>query len=164
LLHALRVSIRHLIVDGANVLHAWAELRQLAERDRAAARSKLGQMLLPIHDVDEIRVTLVFDGRGEDIVIERPFNHTTFSTVYTPSSLTADDVIEQMVANSTNPAECRVATNDNAVRETVEALGAVSLRSEDLAEWTKRAESRQVSTVQNLRAANTRAWKKPEGR
>lgn len=153
-------NIRHLIVDGANMVHAWPELRRLAERDRAAARTLLGQQLTPIHDSGDVRVTLVFDGRGEEIVIDRPFNHATFSVVYTPSSMTADDVIEQMVANSSCAAECGVATDDNAERETVAALGAVTLRSEDLAAWVKRALARQVATVRNLRAENSRAWKK----
>jgi uncharacterized protein len=155
------VSItRHLIVDGANILHAWPELRRLAQHDRAGARTKLGQLLTSIHDSGEVRLTLVFDGRGEDIVVERPFSQPTFSVVYTPSSLTADDVIEQLVANSADPSECLVATDDNAERETVAALGATTLKSEDLAEWVKRAETRQTAIAQNLRAANTRAWKK----
>ncbi len=151
---------RHLIVDGANILHAWPDLRRLAVRDRAAARAQLVQQLTPIHDSGEARVTIVFDGRGDELVIERPFTHTTFSVVYTPSSLTADDVIEQMVANSSNRNECIVATDDNGERETVSALGATTLRSEDLTAWLERAQSRQRSVVQNLRESNTRAWKK----
>ena len=118
-------------------------------------------MLVPIHDSGEVRVTLIFDGRGEEMVVERPIEQTTFSVVYTPASLTADDVIEQMVANSAHPLECCVVTDDGAERETVSALGATTLRCADLAEWVKRADSRQASKVEDLRAANTRAWKKP---
>lgn len=154
-------STRHLIVDGANVLHAWPDLRQLAKRDRQSARSKLWQLLVPIHDSGEARVTVVFDGRGEEMVVERPLEQTTFSVVYTPASLTADDVIEQIVANSAHPPECCVASDDVAERETVSALGATPLRCSDLAEWVKRAESRLTSKVLNLHEANTRAWKKP---
>jgi predicted RNA-binding protein with PIN domain len=154
-------SSRHLIVDGANVLCAWSDFRALAKRDRQSARSKLWQLLVPIHDDGEARVTVVFDGRGEEVVVERPLVQTTFSIVYTPASLTADDVIEQMVANSAHPSECCVVTDDTAERETVSALGATTLRCADLAEWVKRADLRQAAKVQELRAANTRAWKKP---
>ena len=151
---------RHLIVDGANTLHAWPDLRQLSVRDRAAARSKLVQQLMPIHDSEDVRVTIVFDGRGDDLVVERPSTHATFSVVYTPSSLTADDVIEQMVANSAARSDCLVATDDRGERETVTALGATTLRSDDLTAWLNRVESRQRATVPHLRESNTRAWKK----
>ena len=151
---------RHLIVDGANILHAWPDLRRLAVHDRAAARAQLAQQLTPIHDSGEARVTIVFDGRGDELVIERPFMHATFSVVYTPSSLTADDVIEQMVANSADRNDCIVATDDNGERETVSALGATTLRSEDLTAWLERAQSRQRSVVQKLKESNSRAWKK----
>ena len=114
-----------------------------------------------IHDSGDVRLTVVFDGRGQEIVIERPFEQSTFSVVYTPSSMTADDVIEQLVANSSEARECYVATDDRAERETVAALGAATLRSEDLAEWLKRAGSRQTASTENLRAANERAWTKP---
>lgn len=152
-------SIRHLIVDGANVVHAWPELRGLAQREHASARARLWQSLMPIHDAGELRVTLVFDGRGDDIVVERPSGQSTFSMVYTPSTLTADDVIEHMVANSAVPGECCVATDDNAERETVAALGAATIHSAELAEWVKRAQSLQSSALQKLRDANTRTWK-----
>jgi len=133
----------------------------MAEKDRAGARSKLVQLMSTIHDSGDVRLTIVFDGRGQDIVIDRPFEQSTFSVVYTPSSLTADDVIEQLVANSSDAKECYVATDDRAERETVSALGAATLRSEDLEEWMKRADSRQSTTTEALRAANERAWKKP---
>src|SRR3954465_11256942 len=70
---------KHLLVDGSNVMHAWPELRQLLKRDRDAARAKLSQALALIHDHDEIRVTLVFDGRGPELAVERPSSHVTFS-------------------------------------------------------------------------------------
>jgi predicted RNA-binding protein with PIN domain len=152
-------NLRHLIVDGANIMNAWPELRRLVVRDRAAARTELTRRLIPIHDSGEARVTVVFDGRAEELVIERPFTETTFSVVYTPSSLTADDVIEQMVGNSADPSACVVATNDRAERETVSALKAASLRSDELAAWIDRASLRQSSKVRELRKANARAWK-----
>ena len=133
----------------------------MAEKDRAGARSKLVQLMSTIHDSGDVRLTIVFDGRGQDIVIDRPFEQSTFSIVYTPSSLTADDVIEQLVANSSDAKECYVATDDRAERETVSSLGAATLRSEDLAAWLRRADSRQSTTTEALRSANERAWKKP---
>lgn len=161
-LHADRVNFsRHLVVDGSNILHAWPELKSLLKRDRAAARAQLVQQLAAIHDVDTIRVTVVFDGRGDEIVIERPSEQMTFSVVYTPSSLTADDVIEQMVAKSTPVTSCVVATDDAAERETIRATGAEVLGASDLASWVKRATSRLGSLIKARQAANTRDWQRP---
>ena len=142
-------------------MNAWPELRILVVRDRPAARKELTLRLSPIHDSGDARVTIVFDGRSEKLVIERPFAETTFSVVYTPSSLTADDVIEQMVGNSADPSVCIVATNDRAERETVSALKAAPLRADELAAWIDRASARQTSKVRDLRDANARAWKQP---
>jgi len=152
--------IRHLLVDGANVLHAWPETRTVLKRDRAAARAQLVQRLASIHDGEQVRVTVVFDGRGDELVIERPSQQLTFSVVYTPSSMSADDVIEQTVANDADPAACVVATDDNAERETVIAAGATAIRPEELASWIQRAESRLATFLAAQRATNAREWKK----
>lgn len=154
-------SQRHLLVDGANVVHAWPDLRALFRRDRDAARSQLVQRLAPIHDIEDIRVTVVFDGRGDELVIERPSQQPTFSIVYTPSSLTADDVIEQTVGAAARPGDCIVASDDRAERQTISATGASAITADDLAAWIRRAESRQSASVRELRQSNARAWHRP---
>lgn len=151
---------RHLLVDGSNLLHAWPELRTLAKRDRGAARSRLAQRLAPIHDVDDVRVTIVFDGRGAELTLERPSGHATFSIVHTPASLTADDVIEQMVSAAAEPAACCVATDDVAERSLVSAAGGQAMSSRDLASWARQAEGRQARAVAKVRAANREEWGK----
>lgn len=150
---------RHLLIDGANLLHAWPELRKLAKTDRDAARAQLTQRVAAIHDVEQVRVTIVHDGRGGELMVERPSRQTTFSVVYTPTSMTADDVIEQMVANAADPSMCMVATEDRAERETVAAAGAAVLRAEDLRVWVERAEARQVAAMKVLREKNDRTWR-----
>jgi len=149
---------RHLLVDGANVLRAWPDARSLVTRDRAAARTLLIHRLAPIHDGEQIRLTIVFDGRGSELVVERPSNQLTFSVIYTPSALTADDVIEQMVANSADPKDCLVATDDRAERETVLATGATTLSASDLALWAERAGTQITATLATRRQANARTW------
>ncbi|HWA08351.1 MAG TPA: NYN domain-containing protein [Opitutaceae bacterium] len=151
---------RHLLVDGANILHAWPELRGLLRRDRDAARSQLVRRVGAIHDGEQVRVTVVFDGRGEELVIERPSAQPTFSVLHTPSSLTADDVIEQLVAKAADPSACVVATGDHGERETVSAAGAQVVTPEDLEAWVGRAEARQSTRVGELQRANKRKWRK----
>lgn len=141
----------HLLVDGWNVLHAWPELRGLMRRDRAAARARLVQILTAVHDVEARRVTIVFDGRGPDLAIERPSAEASFSVLTTPAGTTADDVIEQLVANS-DASACVVATADRAMRETVEAAGATVIGSRELMAWVERAEGASGRAIRRLRA------------
>lgn len=148
----------HLLVDGSNILHAWPELKALLPRDREAAREKLAQHLRVVHDGEQIRVTLVHDGRGSELIVERPTQQPTFSVLFTPSSLTADDVIERLVSNSANPAKCVVASADRAIRQTIEAAGATWIPPADLAAWFERVERRSAQQVASLRRAADQKW------
>ena len=147
------------MVDGSNIMHAWPELRRLLKRDRDAARSRLSQALSVLHDAERLRVSLVFDGKGAELSVERPSGHATFSHVYTPSGTTADEVIEKIVGQSRRPGDCLVATDDRAERQTTEALGAAGLSAADLASWVARAGGRQDSGLDERRRANDKAWR-----
>ena len=125
----------HLLVDGSNVLHAWPETARLLRRDRNSARSQLIHALAQLHDTRECRVTIVFDGRGADLAVERPSDETTFSILTTPAGVTADDLIEKLVVQGSAPTACVVATADAAVRETVTAAGAHAIDPAELATW-----------------------------
>ncbi|MFT3780733.1 MAG: NYN domain-containing protein [Nibricoccus sp.] len=153
---------KHLLVDGANILHAWAETRALLTRDRDAARARLSLLLGVIHDAEEIRLTIVFDGRGDELVVERPDSALTFSHVYTPSGTTADDVIERLVAKAVDPSACVVATDDQAERSTAEAVGATWISSSELDAWVRRASARQEQQLKTRMRENERSWKRNE--
>jgi predicted RNA-binding protein with PIN domain len=158
-------SAKHLLVDGPNILHAWPELRALLRRDRDAARSQLVLRLAAIHDAEGVRVTLVFDGRGPELIIERPSHQETLTVLFTPSKLTADDVIEQLIARAADPSACEVATADQAERRTAEGLGAAVLTPEDLAVWCIRAEQRVGGQVAGLQKRNEKIFNaKVQGR
>ncbi|HTQ31738.1 MAG TPA: NYN domain-containing protein [Opitutaceae bacterium] len=152
---------KHLLVDGANILHAWPELRTLAARDRDAARGRLSQTVQVLHDTEGWRVTIVFDGRGTELKVEQPGGHATFAHVFTPSGLTADDVIEQLVGGAADPAACTVATADRAEQQTVAALGAAWCSPDDLQAWCERAAARQAQRLTDMNRANNRAWRRP---
>ncbi len=152
---------KHLLVDGANLLHAWPELRALLKRDRGAARSRLASQLSAIHDAEQTRVTLVFDGRGPKLAVEHPGEHETFTLISTPAGLTADDVIEQLVARAPDAGACHVATADQAVRQTITALGAHWVPPEDLAQWAAGAAQRVAAQVAGLRRNNAQQWRRP---
>ncbi len=154
-----RVSFsRHLLVDGSNVMNAWPELRAALKRDRDAARGLLVRLLTPIHDAEGVRVTVVFDGRGPELSLEHPAAEHTLSVIHTPAGTTADDVIEQLVANATDASACVVASDDRAERETVSASGAAPISSADLLAWVARATSRQTRHVDEVKDKSRRGW------
>lgn len=153
-------SKRHLLVDGSNIMHAWPELRPLLARERDAARSRVSMAVAPLHDVEHLRVTVVFDGRGKGLTSELPSGHATFAHIHTPTGTTADEVIVQLVRQSRSPAGCVVATDDRGVRQAVEALGAASISAADLAGWTRRAAERQGAQVAHLGRENEKKWRR----
>ena len=158
--HTSRVSFnRHLLIDGANILHAWPEIAAVLRRDGDAARAQLILRAAAIHDEEAMRVTVVFDGRGEDIAVEHPSKQASLSVVFTPTGVTADTVIERMVGRSADPANCVVATDDRAERETVIAAGATAISASELIAWIERVESRRAAALKALRRSNDTRWK-----
>jgi hypothetical protein len=153
----------HLLVDGSNIMHAWPELRALLPRERDAARSRLSLAVASLHDVEHLRVTVVFDGRGDALTVERPAGQATFSHIHTPTGTTADDVIVQLVKKARDPGHCLVATDDRGEREAIEALGAAAISSADLAGRVRRAEQRQTAQVAHRGRENEKEWRRSRG-
>jgi predicted RNA-binding protein with PIN domain len=154
---------KHLLVDGSNIMHAWPELRALLPRNREAARSRLSQAVAALHDLEHIRVTVVFDGRGEELSFDQPSGQATFSHVHTPTGTTADEVIIQLVRQARVPGDCVVATDDRGEREAIEALGAAAVAAADLAGWVQRAAQRQRAQLRDRRADNEKKWRRTGG-
>lgn len=151
---------KHLLIDGSNILHAWSELHALLPREREVARAKLVQEMRVLHDVEQLRLTLVFDGRGAELVVEHPGGPASLAVIFTPTGTTADDVIEQLVANAQDRSACCVATDDRGVRLTVEAGGATCISSRELRAWVDRAAQRQDVRLAGRRRDNEILWRK----
>jgi predicted RNA-binding protein with PIN domain len=149
----------HLLVDGSNVVRAWADTRALARRDREGAKALLVRRLAVLRDFSGWRVTVVFDGRGEDLNIEAVDGAADFACVHTPAGATADDVIEQLVGRAAEPGACLVATADQAERATVEAAGAAWCSPEELARRIDAVDTRQARAVARGNAATERDWR-----
>ncbi len=153
---------RHLLIDGYNVIHSWPRLRKYLRRGGEVARARLVEQVRVLHDVEGIRVTIVFDGRGDDIEIERPTPDLTFSVIFSPRGLSADGVIEQLVGTARSPESIQVSTRDNLMRETVRALGAESLSPEELEARIQRCEKQMARNLERQQAGVERAWRRRE--
>ncbi len=141
----------HLLVDGYNLMHAWPETRRLLRQDIDGARERFLDTVRIIHDIGGVTTTVVFDGRGAKPEVENPGGQKSFSVVFSPAGLSADGVIEQLVAHAKDPTSCSVATRDNLVAESIRASGAVVLTPEDLMDWVERCERQQADTLRRQR-------------
>jgi uncharacterized protein len=151
---------RHLLIDAYNVIHQWPETRRELRRGSQFAREMLAAAVRVIHDREHLRVTLVFDGQGTDVTLERPGAQLTFSYLYAPSSMSADDVIERMVGASPDPGSFIVVTQDLPQRRTIEALGGTVLTPRDLQDWVARAERAVAKDLDAHRKMVDKEWNK----
>lgn len=136
-LHKPRKTVRRdpiLIVDGYNIIFAWKELRELAERDMNAARTRLAEILSNYQGFRRIPVILVFDayrvsGQGE---------HTEYyhdvAIVFTKEAETADRYIERAVHRMASEFDITVATSDGAEQAIIWGAGARRLSARELEE------------------------------
>jgi predicted RNA-binding protein with PIN domain len=118
------MSAHYLVVDGHSVIFAWADLRILHDRNRAAARKALADQLQRLHDTTEWRVTLVLDGKMGSVVSAGKRKPADMVITYATADQTADSIIERLVAVSGVAGDIVVITADEAEKLTVESLGA----------------------------------------
>lgn len=155
------VSFKHLLVDGWNAIHSHSQLRGVLESGGwQAARAELCCKLAPIHDFFGARLTIVYDGRGDDISIERPSECPTFSEVFTPSDMTADELIESLCAVSKNPGEIAVSTRDGMLSLTARSFGAFAFSPDELFALSASASVGLEAAAGISRRKNAEEWKK----
>jgi uncharacterized protein len=130
------MTVRELIVDGYNIVHAWPELSPLIRSGRGEeARRKLIGLLAEYSAASGERVTVVFDahGRARDRGAGELIDGVT--VVFGNSTQTADHVIERRVAIASARGDARmvtVATGDRLQRDLVMAMGAAVIGPEAL--------------------------------
>jgi predicted RNA-binding protein with PIN domain len=132
---------RHLILDGYNCIHANPSLKKIIlAHGTDGARDGLAEAVRILHDYEGWTLTIVFDGRGQATDIERPNKGiNTFSYVYSPSGISADEVIEGLAAKIALRDDVVVGTADGAIRLTVQTLGARWIPPEEVWRWVKEA-------------------------
>ena len=139
---------RILLVDGHSVIFAWPDLAEIHQRNTAAARENLVRRLTGLQDSTEWEVAVVFDGRGAKASSDSvPHGIAVF---YSKSGQTADEIIERLAAKYSATCEVTVATDDHMERTTVEALGGMSMSTDQLLSETNSAGSALRERIQNL--------------
>lgn len=116
------------------MIHAWPPLRAALRRGLEQARDELVAAMTQLQDLSGARVVVVFDGRGGRRV-SRGEAPAAVEVLFTGKGLTADSLIERMVARSRSPGQLVVATNDGAETRTALGFGARVITAEELRDW-----------------------------
>ena len=123
-----------LLVDGYNIVFAWAELKDLAATDIKAARDRLLDILSDYAGYSGENVIVVFDayrvagGKGE------VYRYHNLDVVFTKEAETADLYIEKTAHRLTKNNRVRVATGDYVEQVIIYGAGAVRLSPRGLLE------------------------------
>ncbi len=106
-------SDQRIVVDGYNVIYADDSLRRFAVKSMERARRVLLSRIAAYLADKDLRVTVVFDGRGAmtdaDVMIPGKLQ-----VVYSAHNQSADDLIVSIVTTSGNPRAYIVVTSDRA--------------------------------------------------
>ena len=102
-----------LLVDGYNIIHAWDELKELAEDvSLESARQRLMDVLSNYKGTSKATIILVFDGYLVKGNIGTVYEYNNIYVVYTKEAETADHYIERVVTSLPKHYKVRVATGD----------------------------------------------------
>ena len=127
-----------LLVDGYNIVFAWKELRELAERDMNGARTRLAEILSNYQGYRKVPVILVFDAYRVSGGAEHTERYHDVCIVYTREAETADRYIEKAVHRMASEYEITVATSDGAEQMIIWGAGSKRMSAMELKEEIER--------------------------
>ncbi|MBR1629688.1 MAG: TetM/TetW/TetO/TetS family tetracycline resistance ribosomal protection protein, partial [Lachnospiraceae bacterium] len=123
---------KYLLVDGYNVIHAWQELKELADLELSAARDRLADILCNYQGYTGMETILVFDAykvKGGQGSVNR---YNNIYIIYTKEAETADAYIEKATHEIAQDHDVTVVSSDGLVQLIVLGAGAVRMSSAEL--------------------------------
>lgn len=128
-----------LIVDGYNIIFAWAELKKLANQSLEHAREKLTDILASYGKAKGYKVILVFDAMYTEETEKSMHIGRDCEIIFTDKEETADSRIESIVyAHRNDKRIIYVATSDGAEQNQVLGSGAYRIPARELADDVER--------------------------
>ncbi|MCI8504990.1 MAG: GTP-binding protein [Lachnospiraceae bacterium] len=122
----------YLLVDGYNIIFAWEELAELAERHVGAARDKLMDILSNYQGYKGCTVILVFDAYKVEGNTGEIFKYHNIHVVFTKEAETADQYIEKTVHEIGRKYQVTVATSDALEQVIIMGQGAARMSAQGL--------------------------------
>jgi predicted RNA-binding protein with PIN domain len=127
-----RGSVRHIIIDGYNVIRADPRLQWLEQGSMEHARNVLVQTLASSPRLVNDDIVVVFDGRGGTRAHVHSHKMGRIMTLYSARGQSADDVIVSHAQELARVGRVVVVSNDVEVREHCRAAGCEISASENL--------------------------------
>lgn len=131
----------YLLVDGYNVIFAWDELKELADKSLDGARGKLLDLLCNYQAVRGCNLIAVFDAyrlAGHPTEVS---DYHNIHVVYTKEAETADQYIEKFAHENSKRYDVTVATSDGLEQIIIIGEGCKLISSRELKEEMERAAS-----------------------
>jgi predicted RNA-binding protein with PIN domain len=121
-----------LLVDGYNIIGAWAELRSLKNRDLAAARDLLIERMAEYQAFSDFHIIIVFDAYYVQGTEKKVKNHKV-EVIFTKKNETADERIEKLAIQLSNrKTQIHVATSDYTEQWAIFGQGALRISAREL--------------------------------
>ncbi|SHI99115.1 translation factor GTPase family protein [Desulfosporosinus lacus] len=122
----------YLLVDGYNIIHAWPELKELAEDNMDGARMKLIDTLSNYQGIRKCRIIVVFDAYRVQGHFEEVMDYHNIHLVYTREAQTADQYIEKFAYVNQKKYNITVATSDGLQQLIIRGAGGALLSAREL--------------------------------
>lgn len=121
-----------LLVDGYNIIGAWAELRALKDKDLPAARDRLVEMMADYQGFTGYRVIIVFDAHYVKGT-EKKYQNYKLEIIFTKENESADERIEKLAIQLNNrKTQIHVATSDFTEQWSIFGQGALRKSAREL--------------------------------
>ncbi|MBR6399272.1 MAG: NYN domain-containing protein, partial [Lachnospiraceae bacterium] len=146
---------KYLLVDGYNVIFAWPELAELAEKNIDSARDHLLELLCNFQGYTNYFLIAVFDAYRVKGHVTEYFDYRNIHVVYTKEAETADRYIERFVHDHVGRYDITVVTSDGLEQIIVRSQGAVLWSSRDFLEEYGRTESQITGQIRERKDSMT---------
>lgn len=124
----------YLLVDGYNIIHAWEDLKTVAQDNMDAARQMLMDILSNYRGFSQREIILVFDAYKVPGGLGQVSQYHNISVVYTKEAETADAYIEKVTYQMGKKHRVSVATSDGTVQLIIFGHGALRITPQALRE------------------------------
>jgi predicted RNA-binding protein with PIN domain len=122
----------YLLVDGYNIIYAWPELKELADENMDAARTKLLDSLSNYQGIRKCRIIVVFDAYRVEGHVEETIDYLNIHMVFTREAQTADQYIERFAHDNQTKYNITVATSDGLQQIIIRGAGCALLSAREL--------------------------------
>lgn len=122
----------YLLVDGYNIIFGWLELKELADENMEAAKTKLIDILSNYQGIRKCKIITVFDAYRVQGHREEVIDYGDIHVVYTKEAQTADQYIEKFAHDYNKKYKITVATSDGLQQIIVWGQGCYLLSAREL--------------------------------